>query len=95
MTIVMVVSLTNTYITTNVKLLVTLVLIHMMNLGPVENVMPDVLLVLMKPIEVVLLVLIHMSTSLILVYNVMIVNPPKDTSVITLTTNVKNVTTTV
>lgn len=72
-----------------------LVLIHMMNLGPVENVMPDVLLVLMKPIEVVLLVLIHMSTSLILVYNVMIVNPPKDTSVITLTTNVKNVTTTV
>jgi hypothetical protein len=89
------VSLTNTYITTNVKLLVTLVLIHMMNLGPVENVMPDVLLVLMKPIEVVHLVLIHMSTSLILVYNVMIVNPPKDTSVITLTTNVKNVTTTV
>jgi hypothetical protein len=95
MTIVMVVSLTNTYITTNVKLLVMLVLIHMMNLGPVENVMPDVLLVLMKPIEVVLLVRIHMSTSLILVYNVMIVNPPKDTSVITLTTNVKNVTTTV
>jgi hypothetical protein len=92
---VIVVSLTNTYITTNVKLLVTLVLIHMMNLGPVENVMPDVLLVKMKPTEVVILVLIHMFTMLILASNVMTVNPPKDISVITLTINVKNVTTTV
>lgn len=72
-----------------------MVLIHMMNLGLVEIVMPDVLLVKMKPTEVVILVLIHMFTMVILVYNVMTVNPPKDISVITLTINVKNVTTTV
>lgn len=72
-----------------------MVLIHMMNLGLVEIVMPDVLLVKMKPTEVVILVLIHMFTMLILASNVMTVNPPKDISVITLTINVKNVTTTV
>jgi hypothetical protein len=72
-----------------------MVLIHMMNLGLVEIVMPDVLLVKMKPTEVVILVLIHMFTMLILAYNVMTVNNTKDISVITLTINVKNVTTTV
>lgn len=72
-----------------------MVLIHMMNLGLVEIVMPDVLLVKMKPTEVVILVLIHMFTMLILASNVMTVNPPKDISVITLTINVKNVITTV
>lgn len=72
-----------------------MVLIHMMNLGLVEIVMPDVLLVKMKPTEVVTLVLTHMFTMLTLVSNVMTVNPPKDISVITLTINVKNVTTTV
>jgi hypothetical protein len=79
----------------NVGLHVKKVLIHITNPILVEIVMLDVLLVLMKLTEDVLLVTIHMFFSTILVYNVLNVNNNKDTSVTTLNIPVKNVTTTV